>query len=63
MKIIIEKSHAMAPKLGDVAYGEAVTKFTFRSWLKSRIVTTALWGYLPFALADWLTQRGGLSHD
>jgi hypothetical protein len=63
MKTIIEKSQAIAPDLGDVASGKAVSKPTLRSWLKSRIVTAALWGYLPFALADWLIQRGGLSHD
>ena len=40
-----------------------MTDFTFRGWLKSRIVTLALLGFITIKLADWLIQRGGLSHD
>ena len=38
-------------------------KFKFRVWLKSRIITVALLGIIPIRLADWLIQRGGVSHD
>ena len=38
-------------------------KFKFRGWLKSRIITAALLGIIPIRLADWLIQRGGLSHE
>lgn len=31
--------------------------------IKSAIVTLALWGVLPMAVADWLIQRGGLRND
>jgi hypothetical protein len=34
-----------------------------RSFLKAWIVRLALWGWLPFGLATWLIQRGGLRHD
>lgn len=30
---------------------------------KSSIIKLALWGLLSIKLADWLIQRGGLSHD
>ena len=40
-----------------------MTDFTFRGWLKSRIITAALLGIIPIRLADWLIQRGGLRHD
>ena len=40
-----------------------MSKFTFRGWLKSRIVAAALLGFVPIKLADWFIQRGGLSHD
>lgn len=63
MKTIFDKSRAMALKPGEVASGKAVSESTCRGRLKSLIVTAALWGCLPFALADWLIQRGGLSHD
>lgn len=36
---------------------------TMRARIKSAIVRTALAGLLPFAVADWLILRGGLSHD
>ena len=74
MKIIFEKSQAMAPEMGEVASGETVSKFTFRGWLKSQIVAVALLqtntlGSLPFALAVLFlalmaySRVGGLSHD
>ena len=34
-----------------------------RSWIKSRIVAAALWGFIPIKLAEWLIQSGRLSHD
>ena len=34
-----------------------------RRWTKSSIIKLALWGLLPTKLANWLIQRGGLSHD
>ena len=40
-----------------------MTIFTFRGWLKSRIITLALLSLITIKLADWLIQRGGLSHD
>lgn len=43
--------------------GETMTDFTFRGWLKSRIITLALLSLITIKLADWLIQRGGLSHD
>ena len=30
------------------------------SHIKGLIVTGACWGFIPFKLADWLIQRGGL---
>ena len=43
--------------------GETMTDFTFRGWLKSRIISLALLGFIPIKLADFLIQRGGLSHE
>ena len=40
-----------------------MTDFTFRGWLKSRIITAALLDIIPIKLACWLIHRGGLSHD
>ena len=34
-----------------------------RTAMKSLIVTLALWGWIPFSLATWLIQSGGLRHD
>jgi hypothetical protein len=36
---------------------------TVRARIKSVIVRAALAGFIPYAVADWLIQRGGLSHD
>ncbi len=36
---------------------------TVRTKIKSAIVPAALAGLIPYAVADWLIQRGGLSHD
>jgi hypothetical protein len=36
---------------------------TMRARIKDVIVRIALAGLLPFAVADWLIQRAGLSHD
>ena len=36
---------------------------TMRVRIKSVIVRAALASLIPYALADWLIQRGGLSHD
>ena len=32
-------------------------------WTKSSIIKLTLCGLLTIKLADWLIQRGGLSHD
>ena len=37
--------------------------YLVRRWTKSSIIKLALWGLLPIKLADWVIQRGGLSHD
>ena len=34
-----------------------------RRRIKNSIIKLALWGLMPIKLADWLIQRGGLSHD
>lgn len=34
-----------------------------RTFVKAWIVRLALWGWLPYGLATWLIQRGGLRHD
>lgn len=34
-----------------------------RRWTKGAIIRLALWGLMPFKLAHWLIQRGGLRHD
>jgi len=34
-----------------------------RRWTKSLIIKLNLCGLLTIKLADWLIQRGGLSHD
>jgi hypothetical protein len=34
-----------------------------RRRIKNSIIKLALWGLIPIKLADWLIQRGGLSHD
>jgi hypothetical protein len=34
-----------------------------RRRIKKSIIKLALCGLLPIKLADWLIQRGGLSHD
>jgi hypothetical protein len=31
--------------------------------IKAVIVTLALWGLVPVAMADWLIHRGGLHND
>jgi len=34
-----------------------------RGRIKAAIVFLALWNLIPFALADFLIQRGGLKHE
>jgi hypothetical protein len=34
-----------------------------RAGVKAWIVRLALWGWLPYGLATWLIQRGGMRHD
>ncbi|MEB0112788.1 hypothetical protein QN397_15630 [Variovorax sp. RTB1] len=36
--------------------------FEGRRFMKAVIVQSALRGWLPQSVADWLIQRGGLSH-
>jgi hypothetical protein len=36
---------------------------SIRARLKAAIVRLTLWGLLPFSLAYWLIQRGGLRHE
>jgi hypothetical protein len=33
------------------------------AFAKAWIVRLALWGWIPYSLATWLIQRGGLRHD
>jgi len=33
------------------------------SWIKTWIVTLAVWGWLPFKLAEWIKRRGGRHED
>jgi hypothetical protein len=40
-----------------------MTKLSIRGWFKSRIISAALHGLITIKLADFLIQRGGLSHD
>jgi hypothetical protein len=37
--------------------------FNFKSKIKIVIVKFACYGLIPFAVADWLIQSGGLSHE
>jgi hypothetical protein len=46
----------------NLAYILSILKIV-RCWTKSLIIKLALCGLLPIKLADWLIQRGGLSHD
>lgn len=34
-----------------------------RAFVKSWVVRLALWGWLPYGLATWLIQRGGMRHE
>ena len=34
-----------------------------KSKIKNAIVNLACYGLIPFALADWLIQSGGLTHE
>jgi len=36
---------------------------TFRCLIKKSIIKLVLLGLIPIKLAEWLIQRGGLSHD
>ena len=33
------------------------------SWVKTWIVTLAVWGWLPLRLAKWILRRGGHHED
>jgi Na+-driven multidrug efflux pump len=33
------------------------------SLVKAWIVRLALWGWLPYGLATWLIQKGGMRHE
>ena len=35
----------------------------FKSKLKKVVVQLACYGFIPIALADWLLQSGGLTHE
>jgi hypothetical protein len=59
---------------GNLASGEAAissaidkrqsaTHGTVRTRIKSAIVRAALAGLINYAVADWLIQHGGFSHD
>jgi hypothetical protein len=37
--------------------------FNFKSKIKNAIVKFACFGLIPIALADWLIQSGGLTHE
>ena len=38
-------------------------RFNFKSKIKIAIVRLACYGLIPIALADWLIQSGGLTHE
>ena len=45
-----------------IAYILSISRIV-RCWTKSSIIKLTLCGLLTIKLADWLIQRGGLSHD
>jgi hypothetical protein len=36
---------------------------TIRQRIKQIIVCSYCWGFIPVGVAEWLIQRGGLTHD
>lgn len=54
---------APAPAQGRTPVLACFTSVCIRSHIKWAIVRLALWGVLPYRWADWLIQRGGLSHE
>lgn len=56
------KSSKIKPS-GKDGFGDAIYRFNFKSKIKNAIVKSALYGLIPFALADWLIQSGGLTHE
>ena len=46
--------------------GQSISKLRstgLASNAKTLVVTLALWGLIPYRLADWLIRFGGLRHD
>jgi len=33
------------------------------AWVKTWIVTLAVWGWLPYKLAEWIKRQGGHHED
>ena len=67
---MIEKSKAaFPPKAGrpEKTASRTVTNLIisqyFRQRIKRIIVWMAVWGLIPVWVAEWLIQRGGLTHD
>lgn len=50
--------HQETPKTSNRSFLGALV-----SWLKSLIITLAVWGWFPFRLADWITRQGGHHED
>jgi len=46
------------PTTSNKSYLDSMT-----SWLKAWIITLALWGWLPYRLAEWILRRGGHDED
>jgi hypothetical protein len=56
-----------APAVRRVDGGGRMEKRTngsrIHAFVKVWIVRLALWGWLPYGLATWLIQRGGMRHE
>ncbi|MDR6536965.1 hypothetical protein [Variovorax soli] len=58
-----EKAVGMVPTPATAIIKKHSTHFLIpRRFIKAAIVVSALRGWLPYGVADWLIQRGGLSH-
>jgi len=58
-----KKAAGMVPTSATAAIKKHSTHFLItRRIVKAAIVISGLRGWLPYGVADWLIQRGGLSH-
>ena len=67
---MIEKSKAAFPpkagrpeKTASRSEINLISSRYFRQRIKRIIVWMAVWGVIPAWVAEWLIQRGGLTHD